>query len=118
MIGKSSLRGTFFHLQLPERRKVRIFRYNKEIKVMKIENGNYMVKQEVLTYLEKLESAGYSTSILRWRITNLPEYSEDGLCKAEHVKVTLEKTEVTLEKANDKISFREMECYVTTHVVI
>ncbi len=78
---------------------------------MKIENGNYMVKQEVLTYLEKLELVGYSTSILRWRITNLPEYSEDGLCKAEHVKVTLEKT-------NDKISFREMECYVTTHVVI
>ena len=76
----------------------------------KIENGSYMIKKQVMDYITK--TFGPLTRVpLGVRILSIPEYSEDGHVKVEHLKATFKNVGMS------EMDFREMECEVTTHVV-
>ena len=76
----------------------------------KIENGCYMIKKQVMDYIAK--TFGPLTRVpLGVYILSIPEYSEDGHVKVEHLKTTFNRVGMS------EMDFREMECEVITHIV-
>jgi hypothetical protein len=76
----------------------------------KIENGSYMVKEQVMDYIAK--TFGPLTRVdLVIRVSYIPEYSEDGLIKVEHLRTTFNHLGMT------EMDFKEMRCEVATHMV-
>ena len=93
------------------RKIVRTFTYKIIIKVMnKIENGSYMIKKQVMDYIVKTFGP-LTRGSLGYRVSYIPEYSEDGFIKIEHLKTTFNHLGMNVK------DFIKMECNVTTHMV-
>ena len=76
----------------------------------KIENGCYMIKKQVMDYIAKTFGP-LTRGSLGYRVSYIPEYSEEGHVKVEHLKTTFNHLGMS------EMDFREMECEVTTHIV-
>jgi hypothetical protein len=78
--------------------------------INKIENGSYMIKKQVMDYIAKTFGP-LTRGSLGYRVSYIPEYSEDGHVKVEHLRATFKNLGMS------EMDFREMECEVTTHIV-
>lgn len=76
----------------------------------KIEKGNYMIKKEVVDYINKTFGPLTRCS-LGYRVSYIPEYSEDGFIKIENLKTIFNRLGMNAK------DFIKMECNVTTHMV-